>query len=155
MDRIEVKAATAGALVVVAAFLVAACGSGGSSSSGSESQKAGFTVAMQTDAGQRDAFATFTSRSDGKTSAVVEFTIERTDSASGDLYAVTERGGSCDSLGDVMIEVGEASNGVTTFVLDQSFDDVVGPLRDASANIVIAKKGSDTADWCGATENAG
>ena len=155
MDRTGVRAVAAGALAVVAAVFLAGCGSDGSSSSASEPQKADFTVAQQTDTGLRDAFATFTSRSDGKTSAIIDLTIERADEASGVMYAVTEREGGCDSLGDISIEVGEASNGITTLLVDESFDEVVAPLRDGSATIVIAKQGSDTADWCGASENAG
>ena len=55
--------------------------------------------------------------------------------------------------GVVSIDVGEASNGITNLLLDKSFDDVVKPLRDGSAYMVIAKKGSNIADWCGASEN--
>jgi hypothetical protein len=147
---------------VTCATVVTACGGGSSkaqeadsSSSTSEIQTADFTLAQQSDVGLRDAFATFTSRSDGKTSVIIDFTIERTEEASGDLYAVSEREGDCDALGDVLIQVGDASNGITTFVLDESFDAVVKPLRGGTANIVIAKKGGDTVDWCGASENAG
>lgn len=155
--------AAAVALVLIFAVVVTACGGSpstsaqkaDSSSSTSETRTADFTLAQQSDVGLRDAFATFTSRSDGKTSVIIDFTIERTEDASGDLYAVSERQGGCDALGDVLIQVGDASNGITTFVLDETFDAVVKPLRGGTANIVIAKKGSQTVDWCGAFESAG
>ena len=153
MGGIGTRTAAAGTLAVVTAFLAAACGGGGSPSSASEPQNADFTISQQTDTGLRDAYATFTSRSDGKTSAIIDLTVERTAAASGVLYAVTEREGSCDSMGVVSIDVGEASDGITNLLLDKSFDDVVKPLRDGSANMVIAKKGSNIADWCGASEN--
>jgi hypothetical protein len=152
------------ALVVICTTIATACGGDSSPTSEpqpadstpstSETRTADFTLAQQSDVGLREAHATFTTRSDGKTSVIIDFTIERTEDASGDLYAVSERQGGCDAPGDVLFQIGDASNGITTFLLDESFDDVVEPLRGGSANIVIAKKGGDTVDWCGASESA-
>ena len=40
--------------------------------------------------------------------------------------------------------------GILTF--HRSFDDVLGLLRNGTANVAIAKKGEQGADWCGAFE---
>src|SRR3954453_18025635 len=153
--RMGLKRFAAGATAVVTATAMTACGGDESSSAPFVSQKADFTVARQTDTVPRDAFATFTSRSDGKTSAIVDFYVPRTDETAAGLYAISETHGDCGAVGKVAVEVGEASAGITTFVLDETFGAVVGPLRDGGAKLVIAKKGGNKADWCGASENPG
>ena len=143
-------------VLAVAVLALAACGGGGNDSSSSgETQTADFVVAKKSDVGLRDGYATFTSRSDGKTSAVVDFSIERTEDATDDVYAVAVRSGSCESPGDVTTALGDATNGMTTLVVDKSFDDIVGPLKSGEANVVIAKKGGAQIDWCGASETSG
>lgn len=146
-----------GVLIAALVGVLAACGGDEKSSSAAEPpsaaepRKADFTLAKQSDVGLRQAYATFTSRSDGKTSAIIDLTVERTEDASGDVYAVSVREGSCAALGKISVEVGDATNGITTFLLDESFDDVVSPIKEGNSSIVIMKDGGNGVAWCGAT----
>ena len=138
-------------LVTGCMSLLAACGGSDTSSTPEVPQNAQFEIAQQSDVGLRNAFATFASRSDGKTSAIIELSVERTAEAADDVYAASINEGTCDALGKVATAIGKATNGTNTLLIDKSYDDVVKPLEDGSSTIVILKDGGNDVAWCGAT----
>jgi len=138
-------------LVTGCMSLLAACGGRDTSSTPEAPHNAQFEIAQQSDVGLRNAFATFASRSDGKTSAIIELSVERTAEAADDVYAASINEGSCDALGNVTTAIGKATNGTNTLLIDKSYDDVVKPLEDGSSTIVILKDGGNDVAWCGAT----
>ena len=91
---------------------------------------------------------TFTSRSDGKTTAVIDFYVPRTPEARGDVYSVSVQEGSCSSPGETTVPLGDLSAGVTVLVLDQSFDEAVAPIN-GGRSLVIMKPDKKTVAWCG------
>ena len=131
--------------------LLTGCGGSDTSSTPEVPQNAQFEVAQQSDVGLRSAFATFASRSDGKTSAIIELSVERTAAAADDVYPVSINEGTCDAPGKITTTIGDATNGANTLLVDEAYDELVKPLSDGSSTIVILKNGGKGVAWCGAT----
>jgi hypothetical protein len=149
-----VIAATAFAVVVIALF--AACGGNDERSATSSSTSSNFTartsefsLVRRSDIGTKDAYVTFTSRSDGKTTAVVDFYVPRSPEARDDVYSVSVQDGGCSSPGATTVSLGDLSAGVTVVVLDQSFDEAVAPINGGESSLVIMKPDKKTVAWCG------
>ena len=138
-------------LVTGCVSLLAACGGSDTSSTAEVPQNAQFEIAQQSDVGLRNAFATFASRSDGKTSVIIELSVERTAEAADDVYPASINEGTCDAPGNVTTTIGKATNGTNTLLVDKSYDEVVKPLNEGSSTIVILKDGGKDVAWCGAT----
>ena len=121
------------------------------SASGSEftARSADFTLPRRSDIGTKDAYLTLTSRSDGKTTAAVDFYVPRTPETKGNLYPVSVHEGACASLGATTSSLGELSSGITVVLLNEPFDDAVGLLQGGSSSVVIMKPDKKTIAWCG------
>ena len=155
MSRLRLVGTATACAVGVVAF-AAACGGGDEPSSGSAAASDDFTanstefsLAKRSDIGTKDAYVTFTARSDGKTTAVVDFYVPRTPEARGDVYPVSVQEGSCSSPGRTTVSIGDLSAGVTVVVLDQSFDEAVAPINGGRSSLVIMKPDKKTVAWCG------
>jgi hypothetical protein len=146
---------TAAAVAAGIAVLATACGGSddavASDSSDSTARSVDFSLARLSDIGTKEAYVTFTSRSDGKTTAVVDFYVPRTPESRGDVYSVSVQSGACSSLGEQTISLGDLSAGVTVVVLDKRFDDAVAPLSGGESSLVIMKPDRKTVAWCGPT----
>jgi hypothetical protein len=147
---------TATAFALCMATFVIACGgsdetasSGASASADFTARSAEFALLRRSDIGTKDAYVTFTSRSDGKTSAAVDFYVPRTEDARDDVYAVSVQDGVCSSLGETTISLGDLSAGVTVVLLEESFDEAVEPLEGRESSLVILKPDKKTVAWCG------
>lgn len=147
---------TATALAVGVAAFATACGgndepsSDGASASGEFTARSiEFALARRSDIGTKDAHVAFTSRSDGKTTAVVSFYVPRTPESRGHVYPVFVQEGTCSSPGEPTVSLGDLSRGVTVLVLDESFDRAVAPLNAAESSLVIMKPDDKTVAWCG------
>ena len=147
-----------GILAAGLSVMAAACGGGGTASPAAAaepestafaSESADFQLTRETDLGTHDAYVTFTSRSDGRTDAVVDFYVPRTAESRDDKYPVTIQAGACSSLGDTTISLGDLPAGVTVVELEEAFDDAVGPLEDDSSSLVIKESDGKTVAWCG------
>src|SRR5215211_2058374 len=111
------SAAAAG--VVISAVALSGCGGRDTSPSADSSsvrqgssftpQTADFELTRMGKLGLRQAFFTLTERSDGKTTAVVDFYVPRENGAQDDLYSVSLRTGGCASLGAVEHNLGRLS----------------------------------------------
>jgi hypothetical protein len=153
------RSVLAGAVLATGLSVVAAaCGGGGTASPAAAaepestafaSESADFQLTRESDLGTHDAYVTFTSRSDGKTDAIVDFYVPRTGASRDDKYSVTIQAGACSSLGETTISLGDLPAGVTVVELEEAFDDAVGPLEDGSSSLVIKEPGAKTVAWCG------
>ena len=112
-------------------------------------RSADFQLARRSDIGTKDAYVTFTSRSDGKTTTAVDFYVPVTPETKGDLYPVSVHDGSCSALGKTTISVGDLSAGITVVLLKKAFDEAVKPLEGGSSSVVIMKPDKKTIAWCG------
>ena len=138
------------------ATLTAACGGSGDASEADTSGAAEFTprsiefpLPRRSDIGTKDAHVTFTSRSDGKTVAAVDFYVPRMPGTRGRVYPVSVQQGDCSLPRETTISLGELSAGVTVVLLDESFEAAVEPIRGGSSSIVIMKPDKKTIAWCG------
>jgi hypothetical protein len=141
------------------AMLSAGCGGDGATPSSAApagtgsteftADSADFPLTIRSDIGTHDAYVTFTSRSDGKTDAVVDFYVPRTPETRGDVYPVSIQEGECSSLGDTTVSLGDLSAGVSIVLVDEAFDEAVLPLKEGSSSIVIKEPDKQTIAWCG------
>jgi hypothetical protein len=152
----QLRLVTATALAVgVAAFATACGGTDEPSSDGAfapsefTARSIEFALARRSDIGTKDAHVTFTSRSDGKTTAVVSFYVPWRPETRGHVYPVSVQEGTCSSAGETTVSLGDLSAGVTVLVLDESFDQAVAPLNAAESSLVIMKPDEKTVAWCG------
>jgi hypothetical protein len=150
------RVTTATAFALCLATCVTACGGSDEPSSGEAStapafapRSADFTLLRRSDIGTHDAVVTFTSRTDGKTSASVDFYVPRTEKTRDDVYPVSLQEGICSSLGETTTSLGDLSAGITVVVLEESFDDAVEPLRGGGSSLVILTPDKKTVAWCG------
>jgi hypothetical protein len=146
---------TAAALAIGVAAFATACGgadkpSDGASASGEFTARSiEFALARRSDIGTKDAHVAFTSRSDGKTTAVVSFYVPWAPETRGNVYPVFAPEGTCSSPRETTVSLGDLSAGVTVLVLDESFDQAVAPLNAAESSLVIMKPDEKTVAWCG------
>jgi hypothetical protein len=147
---------TAAFFAIGVAALAPACGgddetpsAGASGSAGFTARSADFPLPRRSDIGTKDAFVTFTSRSDGKTTAAVDFYVPRTPETQDDVYPVSVQEGDCSSLGRTTISLGDLSAGVSVVLLEETFDEAVEPLKGGSSSVVILKPDKKTIAWCG------
>jgi hypothetical protein len=149
-------ATTATFFAIVVAVLAAACGgndetssTGASGSAEFTARSADFPLPRRSDIGTKDAYVTFTSRSDGKTSAAVEIYVPRTPETQGDTYPVAVQEGDCSSLGGTTISLGDLSDGISIVLLEEAFDEAVLPIEGGSSSVVIREPDKKTVAWCG------
>jgi hypothetical protein len=159
--RPVVAALTATLFAIGVAVSAAGCGGGseasptgasGTAASGSTEftvQSADFQLPMRSDIGTHDAYVTFTSRSDGKTNAIVDFYVPRTPQTRGDVYPVSIHDGDCSAPGSTTISLGDLSPGITTVLLEKAFDEAVLPVKGGSSSVVIMEADKKTIAWCG------
>ena len=147
---------TATVLAIFVAVLATACGgdddtpaAGASGSAEFTARSADFPLPKRSDIGTRDAAVTFTSRSDGKTDAVVDFYVPRSPETRGDVYPVSIEEGDCSSLGSKIISLGDLSSGISVVLVEKAFDEAVLPLQGGSSSVVIRKPDKKTIAWCG------
>jgi hypothetical protein len=149
----------AAAGVVISAVALSACGgrdtlpSADSSSvrqgSSFTPQRADFELTRMSKLGLRQAFFTLTERSDGKTTAVVDFYVPRENGAQDDLYSVSLRTGGCASLGAVEHDLGRLSASITVVLLDAPIEQLVDELQTGKASVVIQTPDAKAIAWCG------
>jgi hypothetical protein len=147
---------TATFLAIGVAVLAAACGGGDEKASTGASGSAEFTarsaefpLPRRSDIATKDAYVTFTSQSDGKTTAAVEIYVPRTPETQGDTYPVSVQEGDCSSLGGTTISLGDLSDGISVVVLEEAFDEAVLPIEGGSSSVVIREPDKKTIAWCG------
>ena len=99
--------------------------------------------------GLRQAFFTLTERSDGKTTAVVDFYVPRENGAQNDLYPVSLRKGGCESPGAVEHDLGRLSATVTVLLLDIPTNQLIRKLQTGKTSVVIHAPDTKTVAWCG------
>lgn len=142
------------AALAIGTLGLAGCGSDGESSPSSDVRTADYQLDRWSDLGRRSAWVTLTSRTDGKTTAVVDFFVVRSDETRDDLYPVALVEGDCASPGAVLQKLGTVSAGISTVLLDETLDDLTGPVAEGAA-FVIYKPDGKTVAWCGATLTTG
>ena len=151
----QLRRVTTATLFAIAVVALAACGgdeaasTAASASAEFTARSADFQLPRRSDIGTKDAYVTFTSRSDGKTTTAVDFYVPRTPETRGDVYPVSVHDGNCSSLGKTTISLGDLSSGVTVVLLEETFDEAVRPLREGSSSVVIMKPDKKTIAWCG------
>ena len=144
-------------LLLASSFLCLIVGTAGCGGDDAESapttaaapQSVDYELPQRSSIGLHQAFATFTEQDAESTSAVIEFSVERTDENSGLTYAVAIYGGSCDALGEVEREVGELPAGTNTSTIDAPYEDVVGGVEQGVSSIAIMEPDGETLAWCG------
>ena len=143
------------AIAVAAAVALAACGG---SSEPSPPPAAAASAAPRTvdyqlerlgDLGLREAFFTLTGRTDGKTTAVLDFYVPREDGSTDDVYPTAIRAGGCPGEGAVQHDLGPLSAGTSVLVLDAPIDDLAASLDAGEAAIVIMAPDAKEVAWCG------
>jgi hypothetical protein len=145
-----------GILSSIAAILVAAgltaCGGGNSPPAAASTfvpRTVDYELARLGDLGLREAFVTLNGRTDGKTTAVVDFYVPRVDGANDDVYPTAIRGGGCPDAGAVQHDLGPLSAGTSVLVVDAGIDDLAGALDDGDAAVVIMSPDGKKVAWCG------
>ena len=151
------SAAAAG--VVLSAVALSGCGGGDASPPAHSSsvqqgssftpQTADFELARVGKLGVRQAFFTLTERSDGKTTAVVDFYVPRENGTRDDLYSVSLRKGRCAAPGAVEHDLGRLSATTTVVLLDAPIDQLVDELETGKASVVIEAPDAKSIAWCG------
>ena len=138
-----------------AAFALVGCGGGEPSDAPSaqpestEPETADYELAQVAKLGPRQAVVTLTGRSDGKTTAVVDFYVPRENGAQDDVYPTTIRSGGCQAPGDVQHDLGSLSAGITVKVLESPASELIDSIDSgASAVVIMAPDGRKVA-WCG------
>ena len=136
---------------------VAGCGGGDESSSSAPvaaaeaPRTADYELARMSDLGLREAFVTLTERSDGKTTAVVDFYVPREGGARDAVYPTAIRAGGCSDTGDVEHDLGRLSAGTSVLVLDAGVDEVASTLDEGLSTVAIMAPDGSTVAWCGPT----
>ena len=148
-----------GALIAATVLAIGVAGCGGDEETSSKgappssteltARSADFTLTKRSDIGTKDAYVTFTTGSDGKTTALVDFYVPRTPETRGAVYPVAVQEGDCTSLGGTTIALGDLSPGITSVALEEPFDEAVLPLQEGSSSLVIMKPDQKTIAWCG------
>ena len=99
--------------------------------------------------GLRQAFLTLTGRTDGKTTAVLDFYVPRDGDTRDDLYPIAIRAGSCSQPGDVQHDLGRQSSGTTVLVLDSTVDELADSIDDGLSTVAIMRPDGKAVAWCG------
>ena len=144
----RVTLAIAGALVTVG---LVGCAGGGDEPAGSSAppQSEDYALTRMSTLGLREGFLTITGRSDGRTTAVVDFYVPIENGSEDDVYRVAVRAGECDPDGAVQQDLGTVSSGMTVQVLDVQVADLAGALESNEASVVIMAPDGKTIAWCG------
>jgi hypothetical protein len=140
-----------------AAAALAGCGGGdGSAERSAEPQApaspprtADYQLARVGGPGIREAFLTLTGRSDGKTTAVLDFYVPRDPDSRNDLYAIAFRAGTCDRPGALKHDLGEQSSGTSVLTVDAGVDELADSLDSGRSTVTIAATDGKTVAWCG------
>jgi hypothetical protein len=106
------------------------------------------------DLGVKTALVTLVSQPDGKTSIIFNFYVPITPETRDDVYPVAIQGGTCDRPGEVERDLGDLGSGISTVVVDSSFDEVNDPITTGASSIVIMASDRRTVAWCGPTSTA-
>jgi hypothetical protein len=138
--------------VFVMTIVAAGCG-GDDSATAQPSSGAPQTVEYElpqvSDIGLHPAFVTFTALDGDATTAVVDFSVERTEENSGRTYAAGIYAGACDSRGELERDLGKLPAGINTVTISAPYDDVVENLVQGASSIAVMEPDGTTVGWCG------
>ena len=112
-------------------------------------QSEDYALTRMSTLGLREGFFTITGRSDGRTTAVVDFYVPIENGSEDDLYRVAVRTGDCDPGGAVQQDLGTVSAGTTVQVLDVQVADLADALESNEASVVIMTPDGTSIAWCG------
>ena len=148
--------ATIGGVVCAAAATVSGCGGSDGPAASPAAPQASEAAPRTADyqllrvgtLGLREAFLTLTGRSDGKTTAVLDFYVPRDAASRDDLYPIAFRAGTCDRPGSVQLDLGRQSSGTSVLVVDSRIDELADSLDGGRSTVTITAPDSAVA-WCG------
>ena len=133
-------------------IVAAGCGGDDSESAQPSSgapRTVGYELPQVSDIGLHPAFVTFTGLGGDMTTAVVDFSVERKEENSGQMYGAGIYSGACATRGELERDLGTLPAGINTVTIGAAYDDVVENLVQGASSIALLEPDGTTVGWCG------